>query len=86
MILFNVKCEVMEETEIQDSSGNAVRIHPGHYNLLGIEHLIVNVVGEMRETGVDLSIADEVSKATVCTLNPETLASLMSRDNLEVEI
>lgn len=86
MIVFNIKCEVMDETEVRDSSGNSVRLQPGHYSLLGMEHLVVNVAGQTRETGVDLSIVDEVSQATICTLSPETLASLMSRDDLEVEI
>ncbi|MHA1107620.1 MAG: hypothetical protein ACTSQV_00740 [Alphaproteobacteria bacterium] len=86
MIIFNVRCEVLEEIEVRDSTGNAVRVRPGHYKLLGLEHLVLNSTGQMRETGMDLSIVDEMSHATVCTLNAETLATLMCKDDLEVEI
>ncbi len=86
MIVFKVRCEVLEELEVRDTTGNAVRVRPGHYSLLGLEHLVLNSAGKMHETGVDLSIVDEASQATICTLDAETLATLMCKDDLEVEI
>ena len=85
MMLFNVRCEVLEPIHLTDSSGNDVTINPGSYRLQGIEHLINSAGGQSIARGTDLSFVDESDGKLAYTVRAENLAHFISLDEIEVK-
>jgi hypothetical protein len=85
MIVFDVKCKVLDPIHVSDTSGTDVTILPGHYRLLGLDHLVHNLGGQTTTTGTDLSLVREGDGKTVYTVSAENLAQFIARDEVEVK-
>ena len=84
MIVFDVKCQVLDPIHVSDSLGKDVTILPGHYHLLGLDHLVHKVSGQTTTMGTDLSFVSEGDGKTVYTVSAENLAQFIARDEVEV--
>ncbi len=84
MIIFDVKCQVLDPIHVSDSLGKDVTISPGLYHLLGLDHLVHKVSGETTTTGTDLTFVSDGDGKTAYTVSAENLAQFIARDKVEV--
>lgn len=84
MIVFDVKCQVLDSIHVADSSGKEVTILPGSYHLLGLDHLVHKVSGQTTTSGTDLTFVNEKDGKAVYTVSAENLAQFIARDEVEV--
>jgi len=90
MIVFDVKCRVLDPIQVADANGNDVTIEPGRYHLQGVEHLVHKVAGSTSVTGTDFTFVadgdgDGDGKAAYI-VSAENLAHFIARDEVEVKI
>jgi len=84
MMIFDVKCQVLDPIHVSDTSGKDVTILPGHYRLLGLDHLVHDLGGQTTRTGTDLSLVREADGKAAYTVSAENLAQFIARDEVEV--
>lgn len=84
MIVFDVNCQVIDPIHVTDSSGKDVTISPGHYHLLGVNHLVRNAAGGTAIQGTDIRFVGPTDGRTLYTVNAENLAAFIARDEVEV--
>ena len=86
MIVFDVKCQVLDPIQVTDANGNDVTIEPGHYHLRGIEHLVHKIAGTTSVTGTDFTLVAEDDGKTAYVVSAENLAHFIACDEVEVNI
>ena len=87
MVVFDVRCRVMEAIEAADAVGNKVTIEPGEYRLRGIEHLVRNTAaGTSSATGTDFILIAAEDGGPTYTVSAESLAEFIADDDVEVRV
>lgn len=86
MLVFDVRCKVLDAIHITDAKGNDVTIAPGPYRLQGIEHLVKNTVGSVGMTGTDITFVAEGDGKAAYVVSAENLAHFIADDEVEVEV
>ena len=84
MIVFDVKCQVLDPIHVSDSLGKDVTIVPGRYHLLGLDHLVRKASGQTTTTGTDLTFVSELDGKSAYTVSAENLAQFIAHDEVEI--
>ena len=85
MIVFDVRCNVLEPIKVSDPSGSDITIAPGSYRLRGLDHLIRSAGGDTVSTGTDLTFVGDGDGQTIYTVRAENLAHFIALDEVEVK-
>jgi hypothetical protein len=86
MILFDVKCQILEPLNLTDASGADATIAPGSYHLRGVDHLIRSVGGGDTSAGTDLTFVRDDDGDVVYRVSAEKLAHFIAMDEIEVRV
>ena len=85
MLVFDVKCRVLEPISLSDRSGKEVTIEPGSYVLQGVDHLIRATGGATAASGIELNFVAEGDGKTAYRVSAEKLAHFIALDEIEVK-
>lgn len=86
MLLFDVRCEVLDPIHTTDANGNDVTIGPGRYHLQGVEHLMRRAADPTSSIGTDLTFVTESDGKAAYIVSAENLAHFIATDEVEVKI
>lgn len=84
MLVFDVKCRVLEPIHLTDAKGNEVTISPGSYRLQGVEHLVRQATGQATASGMDITFVTESDGRAAYIVGVENLAHFIADDEIEV--
>lgn len=85
MIVFDVKCHVLEPIHVTDRSGRDTVLNPGYYRLRGFEHLVRKVAAGAAEPGTDIVIVSDDNGESFA-VTAEKLANFIAYDEVEVTV
>jgi hypothetical protein len=85
MLIFDVKCRVLDPIHVCDSLGKDVTILPGRYRLQGVDHLVHKAADRTMTTGTDLTIVSEGDNRSTYTISAANLAQFIAGDEVEVK-
>jgi hypothetical protein len=85
MIVFDVKCHVLEPIHVTDTRGKEITIDPGYYRLRGLEHLVRSAGAGTPLPGTALTIIGEDDREHYA-ISAETLANFLAYDEVEVTV
>jgi hypothetical protein len=86
MLVFDVRCEVLDPIQVADAKGSDVTIAPGRYRLQGMEHLVRKAAGPKGATGMDITFVTETDGKAAYVVSAENLAHFIASDEVEVKI
>lgn len=86
MLVFDVRCEVLDPIHLTDATGNDVTIAPGRYHLQGVEHLVRKTAGPAAAAGTDLTFVTETDGKAAYVVSAENLAHFIASDEVEVRV
>jgi hypothetical protein len=86
MLVFDVRCEILDPISLSDAKGNDVTIAPGHYRLQGVEHLVRRAASPAAAAGTDITFVTETDGRAAYVVSAENLAHFIASDEVEVKI
>jgi hypothetical protein len=86
MLVFDVRCEVLDPIHLTDAKGNDVTIASGTYRLQGVEHLVRKTTDPTAATGTDLTFVTETDGKAAYVVSAENLAHFIAIDEVEVKL
>lgn len=86
MLIFDVKCRVLDAITLNDQSGKEITIAPGRYHLQGVDHLIREASGGMVSSGTEISFVSEEDGKVAYRVSSENLAKFIAMDEVEMQM
>lgn len=87
MLVFNVRCEVLEPIQLTDVHQNRITLAPGVYRLQGVEQVVRKAAGQTAaEEGTHITFVTDSGGQAAYTVSAEELAHFMATDEVEVHI
>lgn len=85
MLVFDVKCRVLEPVTLTDFGGTDVTIGPGTYHLRGVDNL-VRSVGQNSAAGTEICFMREGDEDIAYRVSAQNLAHFIALDEVEVAV